>query len=125
MAIGLVQGSLIFMNESVLMTKKLYLNDPYLQNCSAEIVEQTQVHSKPGIILDQTVFFPASGGQPHDTGWVNGVEVIDVLEVQNQQIVHLLEKPLIGSQVVCGISWEMRRRPTAASLGRWLSCGKT
>ncbi len=96
------------MNESVHMTKKLYLDDPYLQNCTSEIVKQTQVHSKPGIILNQTVFYPTSGGQPHDTGWISGVEVIDVLEDQNQQIIHLLEKPLIGSQVVCEINWDRR-----------------
>ena len=41
------------MNESVHMTKR-YLDDPYLQNCTSEIVEQTQAHPKPGIILNQT-----------------------------------------------------------------------
>ena len=99
---------LLITNESVPMTKKLYLDDPYLQNCSAEIVEQTQVHSKPGIIIDQTVFYPTSGGQPHDNGWINGVEVIDVLEDHNQQIVHLLEKKLKGTHVLCEINWQRR-----------------
>ena len=99
---------LLITNESVPMTKKLYLDDPYLQNCSAEIVEQTQVHSKPGIIIDQTVFYPTSGGQPHDNGWINGVEVIDVLEDHNQQIVHLLEKQLKGTHVLCEINWQRR-----------------
>jgi alanyl-tRNA synthetase len=90
------------------MTKKLYLDDPYLKSCTSEVVKQTQVHSKPGIILNQTVFYPTSGGQPHDTGWINGVEVIDVLEDQNQQIIHLLEKPVMGSQVTCEINWDRR-----------------
>jgi alanyl-tRNA synthetase len=90
------------------MIKKLYLDDPYLQNCSSEIIEQTQVHSKTGIILNQTVFYPTSGGQPHDTGTINDVEVFDVFEDKNQQIVHLLEEPLKGSQAECKINWERR-----------------
>jgi alanyl-tRNA synthetase len=90
------------------MTKKLYLDNPYRQHCRAEIVEQTQFHSKPAIILDQTVFYPTSGGQPHDTGRISAVEVIDVFEDHKQQIVHLLEKPLKGSTVVCEINWERR-----------------
>jgi alanyl-tRNA synthetase len=90
------------------MTKKLYLDNSYLRSCSAKVIEQTQVDAKPGIILNQTVFYPTSGGQPHDTGTINKVEVIDVFEDQNRQIVHLLERPLEGSQVECEINWEKR-----------------
>ncbi len=89
-------------------SKKLYLDDPYLRTCSSEIIEQIQIHSKPGIILNQTVFYPTSGGQPHDTGTINNAEVIDVLEDKNQQIVHILEQPLKGSRVECEINWQRR-----------------
>ena len=92
----------------VRMTKKLYLNDPYQKKCSAEIIEQTQVRSKPGIILDQTVFYPSSGGQPHDAGTIDNVKVIDVFENQKRQIIHLLEKPLSGTRAECEINWERR-----------------
>jgi alanyl-tRNA synthetase len=90
------------------MTKKLYLDNPYLRTCSAKVIEQTQVDAKPGIILNQTVFYPTSGGQPHDTGTMNTVDVIAVLEDNNRDIIHLLEKPLEGSQVECEINWERR-----------------
>ncbi len=90
------------------MTKKLYLDNAYRQNCFAEIIKQAQVRAKPGIILDQTVFYPTSGGQPHDTGTINSVAVIDVFEDMDRQIVHLLEKPLTGAQVECVINWERR-----------------
>ncbi|MGD2270615.1 MAG: DHHA1 domain-containing protein [Desulfobacterales bacterium] len=90
------------------MTKKLYLDDPYLQNCSAEIIEHTEIQGKPGVILNQTVFYPTSGGQPHDTGTINDVAVIDVLEDENRQIAHVLEKPLKTSQVECEINWQRR-----------------
>jgi alanyl-tRNA synthetase len=90
------------------MAIKLYLDDPYLHNCTSEIIEHTQAYSHPGVILNQTVFYPTSGGQPHDTGMINSVEVIDVLEDENQQIVHLLEKTLKGFHVECEINWERR-----------------
>ena len=54
------------------------------------------------------MFYPTSGGQPHDTGTINGVDVIDVFVDQNQHIVHLLEKPLKGSQVACELNWQRR-----------------
>ena len=90
------------------MTIKLYLNDPYLQHCTAKMIQQTQVDEKPGIILDQTIFYPTSGGQPHDTGTLNRVAVIDVIEDSNHQTIHVLEKPLEDSQVECEINWERR-----------------
>jgi alanyl-tRNA synthetase len=90
------------------MTKKLYLDDPYLLSCSSEVSGQTQVDGKPGIILDQTVFYPTSGGQPHDTGTINNVAVVDVLEDENKQIVHLLEKPISALEIEATINWERR-----------------
>ena len=66
------------------MTKKLYLENAYLLTCSSEVIRQTESNGKPGIILSRTVFYPTSGGQPHDTGSINKVAVIDVLEDENQ-----------------------------------------
>jgi alanyl-tRNA synthetase len=94
--------------ECVRMTTKLYLDNPYRKKCYSEIIEQTQVQGKPGAILNQTVFYPTSGGQPHDTGTIDNVTVIDVYEGPNRQIVHLLEKPLSGRRVECEINWERR-----------------
>lgn len=43
------------------------------------------------VILDKTVFYPTSGGQDHDNGKINGIDVIDVFK-QGGVIVHELEK---------------------------------
>ena len=90
------------------MTKKLYLQNAYLQSCTSNVIERKEANSKPAVILDQTVFYPTSGGQPFDTGTINDVAVIDVLEDENQQIVHLLEKPIEGGQAACEINWQRR-----------------
>jgi alanyl-tRNA synthetase len=90
------------------MTQKLYLDDPYLQNVTSTVIENTAVSGKPGIILNQTVFYPTSGGQPHDTGTINNIAVVDVFEDESQRIVHLLESPVNDFQVNGKINWQRR-----------------
>jgi len=90
------------------MSKKLYLENAYLKSCTSDVIKQPKTKGNPGVILDQTVFYPTSGGQPHDTGTINKVDVIDVFEDEHQQIVHLLEKPVEDAQVACEINWERR-----------------
>jgi len=67
------------------------------------------------VILDKTYFYPTSGGQVHDTGKINGVNVIDVFK-QGSVIVHKLEgidSALIvkkGENVHCKIDFSRRKQ---------------
>src|SRR3989338_33956 len=62
------------------------------------------------IILDQTYFYPTSGGQLHDTGAIAGEKVIDVFK-QGNLIIHVLsgkhEFPE-GEEVECEIDLQRR-----------------
>ena len=51
------------------MTEPLYREDAYQQDAEATVVA---VNDRGGIILDRTVFYPTSGGQPGDTGTLSG-----------------------------------------------------
>ena len=73
------------------MTKRLYHDDSYADTFDAKTVDKLQVDGKPAIVLDQTLFYPTSGGQLHDTGYVNGIPVIDVFE-RDGVILHILKK---------------------------------
>lgn len=90
------------------MTKKLYLEDQYLREFPATVIQMIQSGERPGIILDQTLFYPTSGGQPHDTGTIKDIPVINVYEDARHGIVHLLAESLAGGQVTGNISWERR-----------------
>lgn len=90
------------------MTKKLYYTDPYQRTFSSQVVERIRIEEHPALILEGTAFYPASGGQPHDLGTLNGVQVIDVRENEHHQILHLLEQPIEETTVEGQIDWERR-----------------
>ncbi len=74
------------------MTKRLYRTNSYLTNFEARIVRTLEHNGKTALILDQTAFYPTAGGQPNDLGEINGVRVVDVIEL-GDEIVHVLETP--------------------------------
>ena len=55
------------------MTVRLYYNDPYKRAFDASIAAVVDHEGRPAILLDQTAFYPASGGQPFDTGTLTAV----------------------------------------------------
>ena len=48
---------------------------PYVKELDARIVAITSAEGEATIILDQTIFFPESGGQPSDQGTIQGLHV--------------------------------------------------
>lgn len=94
-------------------TDCLFRDDSYAQNCEARVVEVTD----KGIVLDRTVFYATSGGQPGDTGvLVTPTGEIPIgnavyLDAAKSEIAHL---PSPGAQLAPGdtvtarIDWDKR-----------------
>ncbi len=91
------------------MTVKLYYADPYLTEFEAEVVRRLVLDGRPAVVLDRTAFYPTGGGQPHDTGWLNEVPVLDVqLDENSGEVLHVLAGPLEARTVAGRLDWERR-----------------
>ncbi|MFC0272613.1 DHHA1 domain-containing protein [Metabacillus herbersteinensis] len=92
------------------MTTKLYYQSPYTESFSTPVTKQAKDEAGNWfVVLEGTAFYPTGGGQPHDTGNLNGISVVDVQEVDSE-IRHYLESPLPDSNAVIHgeIDWNRR-----------------
>lgn len=91
-------------------TKRLYYTDSYTTHFQAAVLEHTTYEGAPAVVLDQTCFYPTSGGQPHDTGILNNVPVIDVVVRETDgAVLHVLGSDLAAEGTLQGqIDWARR-----------------
>ncbi|MCA9949652.1 MAG: hypothetical protein KDE48_08405 [Anaerolineales bacterium] len=99
------------------MEKRSYYQDAYTHTFEAKIIENVEVNGRPAVILDHSFFYPTSGGQPHDTGLLNSVSVLDVLvRPEDDAVLHVLDEDLIETlalnsveaTVSAQINWDRR-----------------
>jgi alanyl-tRNA synthetase len=76
------------------MTDRLYYHDSFLYDFDAEVSELL-TSPRPALILDRTAFYPTSGGQVFDTGWITSGEsklrVTEVADTEDGKVIHYLE----------------------------------
>jgi len=100
----------IEISEKIPETKALYFDDWKKDSFTGRVLWA----KGKLVVLDQTVFYPRSGGQENDTGTLAGIEVIDVFR-QGSWIVHKLKsKPNFkaGDKVKGRIDLERRKQLT-------------
>jgi misacylated tRNA(Ala) deacylase len=93
----------------------IFRDDAYARSCDATV---TGVDER-GIRLNRTVFYPAGGGQPGDSGqlrWPGGdLAIVDTVKGEDlDAVIHLPEPgaalPAVGSTVEAAIDWTRRYR---------------
>jgi alanyl-tRNA synthetase len=87
------------------MTQRLYYTDSYLTQAESRVIAAGDDGLR--VILDKTIFYPTSGGQPHDLGTLNNVKVLEVVD-DGDIITHVLAAPLNEATVHGAISWPRR-----------------
>ena len=96
------------------MTEELFREDSYLRECEATVTAVA-----PGkVILDRTLFYPTSGGQPGDSGVLvlpDGSELAITNTVKDEDgIAHLCDEdaalPAPGTILTARIDWDRRYR---------------
>nr|WP_281181808.1 alanine--tRNA ligase-related protein [Bacillus wudalianchiensis] len=90
------------------VTEKLFYEDADIQTFTAHVVEKgMDEEGRKFVVLDRTAFYPEGGGQPYDTGTLNGVRVIDV-QIMDGVIRHYLEREMEDEKVNGRIDWNRR-----------------
>jgi len=105
------------------MTKRLYYEDSHAHEFDS-VVEDVAVvsgDSRPAVFLRESAFYPTSGGQVHDTGFLTisdsggkpeRVRVAEVADAEDGRIIHYLDSsakaPIVGASVHGTIDPERR-----------------
>ena len=89
------------------MTEKVYLRDPYCRELTAAVSARECRDGRWQVRLERTLFRPAGGGQPADTGTVNNLPLM-ALDSDNDDIVHVLAGDPGGGDAELRLDFEHR-----------------
>jgi alanyl-tRNA synthetase len=91
-----------------LRSELIYYQDAYIREIDAEVLDVIPLKSKFGIVLDRTLFYAESGGQPGDQGWLNEIPVEDV-QKKDDKILHITSQNIPrGIKVHLKLDWARR-----------------
>ena len=92
-------------------TDRLYYTDSHLIEFEARVLDVTErVSGWAGIVLNRTAFYPTGGGQPSDTGTLNGSRVVECIDDGEKGVLHVVQGaiPPVGAIVNGRIDWPRR-----------------
>jgi len=93
------------------VTERLYYSDSHLIEFDARVVDVTdRVSGWTAIVLDRTAFYPTGGGQPSDTGTLNGARVVECIDDGDNGVLHIAQgmTPSLGDSVHGRVDWSRR-----------------
>lgn len=88
------------------MKNLLYYTDSMIKDFTAHVLH-TGNDGRDYVVLSNTAFYPTGGGQPHDTGWLNDTDVIDVEKIDDE-IRHYVNGSIPSGEVKGQLNWERR-----------------
>jgi alanyl-tRNA synthetase len=74
------------------VTERLYYSDSHLIEFEARVIDVTdRVSGWTAIVLDRTAFYPTGGGQPSDTGTLDGARVVECIDDGDKGVLHVVQ----------------------------------
>ena len=74
------------------VTERLYYSDSHLIEFEARVVDVTErVSGWTAIVLNRTAFYPTGGGQPSDTGTLDGMRVVECIDDGDGGVLHVVQ----------------------------------
>jgi alanyl-tRNA synthetase len=92
-------------------TERLYYQDSHLIEFEARVIANSErVSGWTAVTLDRTAFYPTGGGQPSDTGTLNGLRVVECIDDAEEGVLHVIQgrAPEVGTVVKGRIDWLRR-----------------
>jgi alanyl-tRNA synthetase len=87
-------------------TKRIYYDDAFAKEFGASVEACDEKEGAWRVILNETAFYPTSGGQPNDLGTIGEARVLDVVD-EGDEIIHVVDRAVHG--IVTGkIDWIRR-----------------
>jgi len=93
------------------VTERLYYSDSHLIEFEARVVDLTdRVSGWTAVVLDRTAFYPTGGGQPSDTGTLDGARVVECIDDGDSGVLHVVQgaAPSRGAAVKGRVDWSRR-----------------
>ena len=88
-------------------TDRGFAANAYQTEFEARVIETKTINGRQGVVLDRTFFYPTSGGQPHDTGTLQGIRVFDVVE-EGGAVIHIVDGKIPAGKVRGKLDWTRR-----------------
>ena len=91
-------------------TERIYYSNSHLIEFDARVVDITErVSGWTAVTLDRTAFYPTGGGQPSDTGALDGARVVECTD-EGETVLHVIQGPTprVGSLVKGRVDWPRR-----------------
>ena len=85
-----------------------YYDDGYTHAFAGRVAAHGTFAGAPAVELEETWFYPESGGQLGDHGTLGGAEVRDVQADDDGRVWHVVDAPPAGDEVACAIDWRRR-----------------
>jgi alanyl-tRNA synthetase len=88
--------------------RRLYYDDSYTTRFTARVAAAGEREGRAAIELEETYFYPESGGQEADRGAIGGVPVLDVQADDEGRVWHVLEAAPPAGEAPAEVSWARR-----------------